>query len=237
LNISAWQLIFSFFLIGVGGWILWASTRSGVSYDTEVLSIPLEGTEEAHVHIDFGAGELKVRGATDAATLLSGTCTAIEHRITREGAKARVKLSSPAVFVTPWNWVNTYRRVWDLSLSAAIPLSVTAHTGASDNKIDLSTLRVTRLKIDSGASSTTVTLPAHAGYTEVRGSTGAASLDIIVPQGVAARIHTSSALASVSVDRSRFPKTDSGYQSPDYDTAANKADISFDVSVGSISIR
>lgn len=237
LNISAWQLIFALFLIGLGGWILWASTQSGISYDTEALSIPLEGAEEAHVRIDFGAGELKVRGAADADTLLSGTCTAVEHRVTREGAKARVKLSSPTVLVTPWNWVNTYRRTWTLALSDTIPLSITVHTGASDNKIDLSALRVTRLKIDAGASSTTVTLPARAGFTEVRGSTGAASLDIIVPQGVAARIHTSSALASVSVDRNRFPKTANGYQSPDYDTATNKANISFDIGVGSISIQ
>ena len=146
-------------------------------------------------------------------------------------------MSSPTVLITPWNWVNTYRRTWTLALSDAIPLSVRVNTGASDNKIDLSALRVTRLKLDAGASSTKVTLPAHAGFTEVRGSTGAASLDIIVPEGVAARIHTSSALASVSVDRNRFPKAASGYQSPDYDTAANKVDISFDIGVGSISIR
>lgn len=236
LNITAGQLIFSMFLIGLGIWILWVSTHGEISYETQTVILPLDDTAEAHVEVEFGAGELRLQGAAAAGNLLNGTFNGVSHQLSRDGEKARVKLTTPVTILTNWHW-NISRRIWAFTLSDAIPLTLNVQTGASDNRLDLSALRVTRLKLEAGASSTTVILPAHAGYTEVRGSSGAASLEVLVPEGVAARIHISNALASVAIDKNRFPRGETGYQSPDYATAANKVDIHFDIGVGSLSIH
>ena len=79
--------------------------------------------------------------------------------------------------------------------------------------------------------------PANAGYTFMKAEIGAASLSIQIPSNVAARIRATGGLASISVDSSRFPKSNGIYQSPDYETAANKVEIRVDAGVGSVNIR
>jgi len=54
---------------------------------------------------------------------------------------------------------------------------------------------------------------------------------------VAGRIHIQSGLAGVSIDPNRFPRVDSGYETPGYETAANKAEIYVETGVASITIR
>ena len=236
LNIKAGPLIFSLALIGLGIWTLWASQRR-YTFTTEELSIPLEG-EEVQVNLDFGAGELRLNGAALGETLLNGTFESIEYDVSHEGGRQRVRLSSPPL-VGP-HWVigpEVQHRRWTLALNNAVPLTMIVKTGASDVRLDLTDLQVTRLKLESGANATRVIAPARAGYTEIRGSSGAASLNIEIPEGVAARIRTSGALASVSVDRERFPKIEGEYRSPDYETAANKVDLKLEIGVGSISVR
>jgi hypothetical protein len=49
---------------------------------------------------------------------------------------------------------------------------------------------------------------------------------------MAARIQTRVALGSVQVDQARFPRTASGYESPDYATASNRVDIDVQGGVG-----
>ncbi len=109
-------------------------------------------------------------------------------------------------------------------------------TGASKSVLDLRDLKVSELKLETGASATEVTLPANAGYTRVKVQAGAARVDIRVPGGVAARVKASGALASVNVDETRFPGFDNRYQSPDYETAANKVDIDVETGVGAVTI-
>ena len=111
-------------------------------------------------------------------------------------------------------------------------------SGASSSKLDLTDLKVVDLDIDTGASSTEVSLPVNAGNTRVDIDSGASSLNLHIPTGVAARIRVKSGIASVNVDSNRFPRQDGGlYQSADYATAANRADITIDTGVGSVEIK
>ena len=235
LNIKAGPLIFSLALIGLGAWTLWASQRR-YNFTTEELSIPLEG-EEVQVNLDFGAGELRVQGAALGETLLSGTFEGVEYDVAQEGARQRVRLSSPPFVGPQWVIGPGQHRRWTMALNNAVPLAISVKTGASDARLDLSDLQVTRLKLESGANSTRLIAPAHAGYTEIRGSSGAASVSVEIPEGVAARIRTGGALASVSVNRERFPHVEGEYRSPDYETATNKVDLKLEMGVGSISVH
>jgi hypothetical protein len=122
-------------------------------------------------------------------------------------------------------------------MNSEIPLELDVDTGASAARLDLEDLKVTDLRLETGASSTEITLPAKAGYTKVEIDAGAASLGIRIPSGVAARIKTEGALVGVNVDQSRFPREGVVYQSVDYETAENKADLDIDIGAGSISVR
>ncbi|HNT77445.1 MAG TPA: hypothetical protein PKH77_20725 [Anaerolineae bacterium] len=236
LGVSVWSLILPLGLIGLGIWVLWSSSHPQAAFETEELSFPLEGTEEAHVSLDFGAGEVILSGQPAPGVLLSGTFDGVTSELTHEGGRTRLTLKTPPIVGWPISIGPGYRRRWSFSVSDAVPVSLTVHSGASDNRLDLRALKVRSLRLESGASSTHVTLPENAGYTEVRGSGGAASITLHVPEGVAAHIHAGGAIASVSVNQARFPRVADGYQSPDYAAAANKVDIHLDMGVGSISI-
>ncbi len=234
LGVSVWQILWPLAFIAVGIWIL-VGSRLGGRVETETLSLPLEGATEAEIRVDYGAGELRIEGGS--TELLDGTFeSGVEHTLQHRDERAILRLRSPSVVVWPWGWSPGTTRRWRLRLNDRIPMILSVHSGASDCRLNLEQLNVTRLDIESGASSLDVTLPAQAGETDVRVSTGAASMNMRVPEGVAARIRVAGALSSTHVDRARFPRQDDIYMSPDYDTAANRVNIRVDTGVGSISI-
>jgi predicted membrane protein len=58
-----------------------------------------------------------------------------------------------------------------------------------------------------------------------------------VPSDIAAKVHATSGLGKVIVD-ARFSKTDKNtYQSPDYDGAANKVEITANSGAGNVSVN
>jgi len=148
----------------------------------------------------------------------------------------RVKDRDVSHYIFPWTrgWAGLLD--WDFTLATGLPLFLTLETGASESRLSLTELQVRELRVKTGASSTTVDLPASAGFTRVTVESGAAAVRLRIPGGVAASILVRSALAGVHVDRTRFPQAGGGYRSPDYEQAANKVEILVETGVGSIDI-
>jgi hypothetical protein len=243
LDVNVWNLIWPALLVLLGVWVI-LGVRLGRQTDVEAENavITLDGAEEARVRISHGAGRLRIGPGAGPDEVASGTFGGgVDVRKTQTGQSLDLKLRMPprgfpGIVVFPWGQGGALD--WSVKLTDRIPLSLRVSTGASDTRMDLTDLKVTELRMETGASSNRVALPAHAGYTNVDIDAGAASLDVLVPDGVAARIRISSGLSGISVDRGRFPRTSGKrYQSPDYDTAANKVDIRVDVGVGSVRIR
>jgi hypothetical protein len=242
LGVNVWNLLWPLFLIALGLWIVWGIIAGGPSVETEELSIPLEGARQARVRIRHGAGRLHVDASAGLDELAAGTFGGgLDHRARREGDALEVDMRVPQrtapFFVMPWFWGPRGALDWSFGLNREIPLSLDLQTGASDARLDLADLRVTDLRLQTGASATRLTLPANAGHTRAEIRSGAASVSIQVPSGVAARMRISGGLAGITVDRSRFPRTGGVYQSPDYDTAPNRVDLDIETGVGSVDIR
>jgi hypothetical protein len=233
--------IFGYFwpvvVILVGVWLLTGAIGRGRSTPrAQTLSIPLESARSARIKLDHGAGRLNIQaGAASTEVLNAAFGAEVENSARLEGDQLKVKLRTSPHF---WAWYPGESLDWDIRLNGEIPLSLKIDSGASSSTLDLTTLKVVDLDIDTGASSTEVSLPANAGNTRVDIDSGAASLKLHVPAGVAARIQVKTGVASVNVDLSRFPRQDGGiYQSVDYATAANRADITIDTGVGSVDVK
>jgi hypothetical protein len=228
-------------LILLGLWVLWGVFSAPRSFETEEATIPLEGATQARIRMHHGAGRLRVSGGGKPGELLSGSFGGgIEQQVKLAGDTLDVDIKlrvSAAHFAFPWMWGPRSTLDWTVSLNEEIPLSLDLETGASDTRLDLSDLRVTDLRLQTGASSSEINLPASAGYTKAAISSGAASVRVRVPDGVAARVKTSGGMADIRVDKSRFPRAGGVYQSENYDTAENKVDIDIDTGVGSVSVR
>jgi len=235
LNVG-WNVIWPVLLIALGAWLLLGNfvRRGGGAMTSQ--SIPLDGAREAHIDLQHGAGELRIGASNDATVLLTNTIDGeVDQRVRRDGDRLDVRLRQDRdwfFWMWPGNWGWTSR--WSVAIHRDVPLILEVKTGASDARIDLRELKVTDLKIEVGASSLDVTLPA-AGRVSAQIKAGAADVKVRVPEGVAARIRGVVGVGTLNVDESRFPYHGNVRQSPDYEAATNRVDLN--VEGGAASIR
>jgi len=239
LTVNVWGLIWPVILIILGLRVLLSLTASRQTQVGEQISIPLGDTTQASIQFYHGAGELHVGPATDPTQLLSGTFSGgVEHSIRQDGLGTNLQLRAPTqtFWDMPWFFGDHQGFRWNVGINPEIPLALEFKTGASESDFDLTGTRVTDLRVDTGASSTTIYFPENAGLTRARLSSGAASIRVRIPESVAARIDVKSGLSSINIDTRRFIQSGNTYQSPDYISAANKAEITFESGVGSINV-
>lgn len=235
-DINIWGIIWPLIIITIGVWIIWGHYFRKEPA-TEKISIPLEGAGHVRLHLLHGAGRMVLDAGTAPGELLSGEFGGgVEINKRQVGKDSRIKLNTPTQFI-PFSWYPGYTLDWKLTLSKDIPLTLELETGASETRLNLSELLINELLLKTGASSTNIILPAHAGSTRVSIESGAASVDIQIPQGVSARIRSRGGLSNLSLDKSRFPRAGDIYQSDDYETASNKVDMDIQMGVGSVTIR
>lgn len=234
-DVNIWGLLWPIFLIALGVWLIWGYFFRR-SPESEHATIPLEGSARARIRVNHGAGRINISAHSDPGVLVVGDFGGgLDVKTRKDGEGLDVKMSVPTQFI-PFSWYPGYSLDWNFSLYRDIPLSIELNTGASDNRIDLSELKVSEVKLSSGASSSRIILPAQAGYTRVDIEAGAAAVDLSVPAGVAARIRSRGGLSSLKLDEARFPRFGDTYQSADYDSAANKVEISVQMGAGSVSV-
>ncbi|MBI4294745.1 MAG: hypothetical protein HY669_01095 [Chloroflexi bacterium] len=203
------------------------------------FSEPLAGASNAQVEANFGAGSLLIDSLTETSDSLA-TGEAVQPggqlaaQVSRDASSAVLKVSGR---LGGWWGRDGGQGTWRLHLSPRIPLALTLKIGAANASMDLSRLRVNRLRLDVGASNIALTLPSRAGSIEAVVKAGAASVNITVPQGVAARVQGQVGLGSFSIDQARFPKSGDYFVSPDYERAVNRVDIRVESGLASVTIH
>lgn len=217
--------------IGLGVWFVVGAFVPQGAGRVETLAIDLDGATVAAIRIRFGAGDLTTRASARSRLVDGEFRGGVTHRLVGPG---RLELEQDTTHGLPWLDGGSS---WTVGLTAEVPLDLRIDAGASRNMLDLGDLLVRNLEVHTGASETRILLPRAAGATSVRAETGAASLILEVPDGVAARIRTRVVLGSVQVDETHFPPAAGGYESRDYATAVNRVDIDVQGGAGSVRIR
>jgi hypothetical protein len=220
-----------------GVWLLIGSIGRGQRHsEDQTISIPRENASRARIKFDHGAGKLNIHGGAVDPDLLKGVFgTEMDTRSKLDGDRLEVRLRNAPQF---WAWYPGQNLDWDVSLNKDVLYNLKIDSGASATYLDLTDLKVTNLEVDTGASSTDIYLPANAGTTLVDIDTGASSVKVHVPSGVGAHIRIKTGVASVHVDTDRFHQIENGiYQSDEYTTSANRADITIDSGVGTIEVK
>jgi len=233
-GVQVWQILGPSLLILLGLRIVLGRSL-GRKAQTEMVTVALDGAEKARIHINHAAGRLVVDGGAATGNLVEGTCTGgatIDNN--RSGNILETRLSVPAKFF-PLDWPDSID--WSLKLSDSTPLAIELSTGAGHNELNLETLQVNEVILKTGASSTRLHLSRHSGDGRVRVEAGVASVDISVPDGVAARVRGRGGLATIHVDSTAFPKRDEFHESPDFDTAPDRFTIDISTGVGTISVK
>jgi hypothetical protein len=161
-------------------------------------------------------------------------------------------------FRLPWAACNGATE-WRIHLNPTVPTDLTAHSDGGNVKLDLAGMAVTRVMADTGGGNMEVVLPDNAanlevaaksgagnvtiaigsgltGSSTVNANSGAGSVAVYLPSGVAAHIDAHSGMGKVIVDPQFSPIDGDSYQSPGYDSAANKIEITVSSGAGNVSV-
>ena len=214
---------------------------------TQNLAEPLGNATAAKVAIDNGDGNLVIDGFTGGEQVLaSGTLQYLEKQglpiRTLNTSNGQVTLELKASgggqpwFRFPWHTCNGATE-WQIHLNPTVSSDITAHSGGGNVKLDLTGMAVTRVSADTGGGNMDVVLPDTGNNLSVTAKSGAGNVVVHVPSSVAARIHATTGLGKAIVD-ARFSKTDKNtYQSADFDSAANKVEITVHSGAGNVSVN
>jgi len=158
----------------------------------------------------------------------------------------------------PWATCNGATE-WQIHLNPNVQTDVTAHSGGGNVKLDLAGMAITRVSADTGGGNMDVVLPDNVANLSVNAKTGggnvtvevghgakgsnivnaqsgAGNVVVQIPNGIAARIHATTGWGKAIIDP-RFSKTDNTYQSPDFDHAVNKVEITVHSGAGNVSVN
>lgn len=177
-----------------------------------------------------------------------------EATLTLKGGRA-----GQSWFRFPWAACNGATH-WQIYLNPIVSYDLTAHSDGGNIKLNLAGVYITRLAADTGGGNIDVALPDNAanlnitaktgagnvtveigggttGSNTVDANTGAGNVSVHIPDSLAARIHATTGLGKAIVDP-RFSKIDNNtYQSPDFNIAANKLEITVNSGAGDVSIN
>lgn len=230
--------VFRFFwplaLMLVGSWLIlnvyWRPARSA----EETFLVPLGSAKSARFRFSHGAGQLEISGGAPAGQALVGSSAVGMNQQSRlDGDRLEVRVDAGPSFVP---FVGPSEGVWHFQLTQEVPVTLIVEAGASSLNFDLKDILASRIELKTGASSSNVIVPSH-GVSLLDVEAGAASVKIHVPDGTAARIRIKEGVTSANVDMNRFPRLDSGiYQSPLYDTVADRTEINVEAGLGSVTV-
>jgi hypothetical protein len=168
-------------------------------------------------------------------------------------------LSGQPWFRFPWAACNGATE-WQIHLNPHVQSDIAAHSGGGNVRLNLAGMSVTRVSAHTGGGNMDVVLPADtanlnvtaktgggnvsvevgSGFTGnniISASSGAGNVVVTIPGDAAARIHATTGWGKVLMDP-RFSQMDKDtYQSPDFDHAANKIEITAKSGAGNVSVN
>ena len=162
-------------------------------------------------------------------------------------------------FRFPWSACNGATD-WKIHLNPTVSSEVIAHSDGGNVKLNLAGMAVTRVSADTGGGNMDVVLPGRAanlvvsaqtsagnvavesgsalmGSNLINAKSGAGNVDVRIPSGVAACIRVTIGVGVAIVDP-RFSKVDKNtYQSPDFNSAANRVEVTVESGAGNVNVN
>lgn len=203
---------------------------------TESRSVDLGAADTAGVRIEMDAGELQVAGGADQLMEASFRYNVAEwqprvnYSVTGSQGNLVVDQQGDA------NKLPAGREVindWNIRLNDAVPLDVEIRTGAGKSTLDLSSLELSALHVQTEAGTTSLDLSGnwdHDLTVAIEGGVGEVSVKLPAEMGVRANMDT----ALVSVTANGLIKDENGYVNQAFGTAPHTLTLNVQAGVGSV---
>jgi len=204
---------------------------------TETRSVALAGATRAEVRLSMGAGELRLRGAEQAA-LLEASFEFNRERL-RPEVDYRVFGGKGILEVRPARRrginLGTTRNRWNLVLGNAVPVDLNIDLGAGESDIDLRGIELERVELDMGVGEVHLDLrgPRASGFlVKIDGGVGSAKLAL--PFEVGVRVKVDGGLGSV--DARGLTKRAGIYVNEAYGKSPVTIEVDIDAGIGSLDL-
>ena len=195
------------------------------------VSAPRSGMQSYALRVDGGAARYRVSGGASAAVEASADfdalCLAVRDSTASRGD---VRLTQGGTRIGGNNDI-------EVKLANDLPVSVTVNAGAGELDLDLHDLKVTDVRLNIGASSTSLILPHPTGDVGIRVEGGASSLIVEIPADVEARVTISGGLVSSSTTNPRAARSGNTIETAGYATAKDRVTVSVTGGASSVEVR
>lgn len=219
-------------------WLSWARTETGQILASEEIVQALGGATQSKVVIAPAVASLKIEALEESNSLIEGVVRLgsgerVARDFTIEKGSATFTLRSEGVPAPFFGWWGG-ERTWELGLNPEVPVELEVSLGAGQSYIDLTGLAVRGLNLSTGVGGTTIILPDEGlVQAEIDGAIG--ETVVVIPQGMAARIHFDTALVSRDLPDG-YQGQDDLYISPGYESAENRVDLEVGLAIGRVAI-
>lgn len=221
-------------LLITGLWLIFSALTSRQDTKRHTFQVDLPSVPQAEIRLEYATGNLFVHSEAPAGQLLAGWSTApvmLKTVMGKDSVQVNLK-HAPEL----WTWTPGEVQKWDVSLSPDIPLALHLKSGAASAHLDLHSLQLRELHLETAASVNEIRLPANAGQTNIQIAAGATTVRIHVPKSVAAQIHLEPGLTNLKI-ADRFQKINEKlYLATNYAEAANRADIKIESALATVEI-
>ena len=203
------------------------------------VNIPLGNAPRVDLDIDHGAGSFSIDASAADGTALQGNGGAgLTYKSDAAESGLAVELHAGPSFLP---FLGPESGQWHFGLTPSVPTTITLEAGAADLRLDLAGLRLSFLRLQAGAARVWVRFPLAAGRTLAEIECGMATLDLLIPAGVAARIRVEQGASTLNLDKARFRPLDNPgnaalYQSDDFDANPNKVELNLKGGANNINI-
>jgi Domain of unknown function (DUF5668) len=215
-------------LLAIGGAAAYVALGTSIptGFQTLDTSGKVGSLNHATVQVDAGGATITMQGSTSLGDDL------FHAHIEYSGRKPDVSLdaSSGDVHISQSNtsgfFFQSRRFALTLQLNSSVPWKIAVNSGASSDAFMLSTVRVARIDVNTGASKEDITVGDPSGTVPIIINGGALTVNVHRPPGAAASVSVSGGAASLSFDgrQSKAVGTLTA-QTSDYDHASDRYQI------------
>lgn len=203
--------------------------------------IPLDGATEGDVRITLGAGDLSLQGGAPATALMESTVfstAAVWQPELVQGINGSVKsvtMTEKGHKGKEWFAVDSPNN-WAISLNDQVPLRLNINVGAGDNLLDLGTLNLETLKVQTAAGDTIIDLGGYHGerYDAVI-NCGVGDLTLRVPRDSNTRIRVHNTLGDI--DNRGFVQDDDQFVTAVFNSSQAVNEITLNQGIGSLTLE
>jgi hypothetical protein len=210
-------------LVAVGGAVVYVAVRGPVSDTTQTMntSDAVGSLNQATLDVDAGAATMTVEGSSSLGSDLYRAH--IEYAGTKPAISLDRTTGNLRIFKNnDFSFFANRRFVLDMQLNSAVSWNISANSGASNDTLKLSSVKVGLITLNAGASHADITLGRPTGIVRISVDGGAITLRLHRPIGSEAFVHVSGGAVNLNADgRELHGVGDETWQSAGYDGAAD----------------